>query len=146
MKLKYDVYLAGSMNGRLGRDVLDERHQAKQICKKLGLTYYDPAGDEVINPNAIIDTAMTRAKMAFFVRKDFRNLDRCRILVHLTGDKSSSGSAWEMGRTYYKLRRPIVLVAPRMYDKRNTNFTTILATKICPTQLTALRWAKRKLK
>lgn len=146
MKLIYDAYLAGAMHGRLGRDVLTERENARNICKQLGLKPYDPSEDEFVKPHQIIDVKPNTKRMKRFVKKDFHNLDRCKAIVVLTGDRSSAGTAWEMARMHYKHRRPIVLVAPRMYDRCLVNFTTILATKICATQLQALRWLKRRLK
>ena len=145
-KLTYDVYLAGAMHKRLGRDVLTERENAKTICKQLGLRYYDPAEDELIKPHLVIDAKPNIKRMKWYVQKDFKNLDRCKAIVVLTGDSSSSGTAWEMARMYFKHRRPIILVAPRMFDHQLTNFTTILATKICATQLAAFRHLKRRLK
>lgn len=144
-KLKFDTYLAGSMHGRLGRDVLNEREQARAICKELGLKPYDPAEDEVIQPSQIIDLKPNLRRMRWFVKKDFKNLDKCKSITILTGDKSSSGTAWEMARMYFKWGRPIVLVAPKMYDRRLCNFSTILATKIVATQLQALKWVRANI-
>ena len=146
MKLRYDVYLAGAMHKRLGRDVLAERENAKVICKQLGLKYYDPAEDEMIKPHLVIDAKPDIRRMKWYVKKDFRHLDECEAIVVLTGDSSSSGTAWEMARMYFKHKRPIILVAPRMHDKQLTNFTTVLATKICATQKQALSYLKRSLK
>lgn len=145
MKLIYDVYLAGAMHCRLGKDVLAERASAKLICGQLGLTYYDPSEDESIDPLGTIDAKPNIKRMRRYVAKDFRNLDKCKSIVVLTGDKASAGSLWEMARMYFKHGRPLVLVAPRMYDHQLTNFTTVLATKICATQEQALRYIKRRI-
>lgn len=145
MSLVYDCYLAGAMHKRLGRDVLAEREKAKSICKQLGITYYDPSEDELINPHLVIDAKPNIKLMKHYVKKDFRNLDKCRSIVVLTGDTASSGSMWEAARMYFKWHRPLVLVAPRMYDRQLTNFSTVLATKICATQLSAFRYLKRRL-
>lgn len=145
-KVIYDAYLGGAMHGRLGRDVLTERENARSICKQLGLKPYDPSEDEFIKPHQIIDAKPNMKRMRWFVKKDFRNLDQCRAIVVLTGDKSSAGTAWEMARMYFKHRRPIILVAPRMFDRQLTNFSTVLATKICATQMAAFRYLKRRLK
>jgi hypothetical protein len=145
-KLKWDCYLAGAMHKRLGRDVLAERANAKVICRRLGLTYYDPAEDETIEPRLIVDANPGLRRMKWYVKKDFRNIDKCKTVVVLTGDHSSSGTNWEMARMYFKHRRPVILVAPRMAARRFTNFTTVLATKICATQLEALKYLKRRLK
>jgi len=146
MKLRFDVYIAGSMHGRLGKEVLAERAAAKLICKLHGLTYYDPAEDENVPPNKIIDLRPNLRKMKWFVSKDDYHVDRSRCLLVLTGDASSSGTSWEMGRMFYRCRRPIVIVAPKMYHRLLVNFTTIKATKICETVEEAVRWIKRKLR
>jgi hypothetical protein len=145
-KLKYNCYLAGAMHKRLGRDVLAEREHAKVICKQLGLTYYDPAEDELIKPHLVIDAKPNIRLMRRYVAKDFKNLDKCSAIVVLTGDNSSSGTLWEAARMHFIHGRPIILVAPRMYDRQLTNFSTVLATKICATQLSAFRYLKRRLK
>jgi len=134
------------MHKRLGRDVLTERENAKTICRQLELRYYDPAEDELIKPHLVIDAKPNIKHMRWYVTKDFKNLDRCKAIVVLTGDSSSSGTAWEMARMYFKHRRPIVLVAPRMFDRQLTNFTTVLATKVCATQRQALAYVKRRIK
>lgn len=146
MKVKYDTYLAISMHGRLGQDVIDQGDLAIKWCEKLGLTYYAPWKDEKIDPKKIIDLRPSRAVMRGYVRKDYHFLDRCRSLTNLTADKSSSGTGWEMGRAFYHLKRPIIAVAPRMADRQLTNFTTIHATKICATQGQAFHWLARRLK
>lgn len=143
MKTKFDVYLAGAMHKRLGKDVLLERENAKVICRQLGLKYYDPAEDELIKPHLVIDAKPNMRIMKGYVKKDFKNLDKCRTIVVLTGDNASSGSLWEAARMYFLWRRPVILVAPRMYDRQLVNFSTVLATKVCATQLQALKCVKR---
>jgi hypothetical protein len=143
MKLKFDVYISLAMHGRVGRDVLDQAEYTKMLLKKAGLSYYCPPDDEAVNPHKIIDKKPTRRVMAGYVKKDDCKVDSCRVLLNLTGDKSSSGVGWEMGRMFYKNRRPIVVVAPRMYDGHLMNFTTIKATKICPTISSAVNYIKR---
>jgi hypothetical protein len=144
MTIKFDTYIAGSMHGRLGREVLEERNKAKLACKLASITFYDPAEDEDIAPNKIIDLKPNLRRMKWFVSKDDYHVDRCRTLLVLTGDKSSSGTAWEMGRMFYRCKRPIVLVAPKMYHRLLTNFSTVKATKICETIEQAVAYIKRR--
>ena len=99
------------------------------------MSYYDPAADEgldKLNKNAIIDSKPNLKLMRHYVKKDDSHLDRCYYLLVLTGDISSSGTAWEMGRHSYKNRRPIILVSPKQYMGSLVNFTTVKATKIYP--------------
>jgi hypothetical protein len=141
-KLKYDVYIAGSMHGRKVQDVLLERTLAKNFCKLYGLTYYCPASDEGLDKKQrddIIDLVPNLNTMESYVKKDDDNLDKCRVLLVLTGDKSSSGTAWEMARMHYKNKRQIVLVANKMWYGKLVNFTTIKANYIRPTIESAIK-------
>ena len=125
-----DIYLAGAMHGRLGQTVLVERARAKAWCKWYGLTYYDPSEDEDINPTEMIDLKPDLAKMKWYINKDDAKIDQCKFLLVLTGDTSSSGTGWEMGRMHYQNHRPVIVVAPKMVHGELTNFTTVKADKL----------------
>ncbi len=144
--IRYDIYIAGSMHGRLGKEVLEERAAAKLICRLQKVTYYDPAEDEDINPKTIIDLKPNLRRMKWFVSKDDYHVDRCRTLLVLTGDKSSSGTGWEMARMFYKNKRSVFLVAPKMYNKQLTNFSTVKATKIFETVEQAVKYIANRRK
>jgi len=146
MKPTLDVYISLSMHGRIGKEVLDQAEYAKELLKKAGLTFYSPPDDENVNPHKIIDRRPSRKMMRGFVAKDDAAVDRCRVLLNLTGDKSSSGVAWEMGRMFYRNHRPIIVVAPRMYEGHLVNFTTIKAAKICVTTAQAIRYIRKELR
>jgi hypothetical protein len=145
MVIKYDVYLSLAMHGRIGKEVLDQAEYAKMVCKKAGLTFYSPPDDENVDPNRIIDRKPSKRLMKGYIAKDDRAVDQCRVLLVLTGDRSSSGTAWEMARMHYKNRRPFVVVAPKMYAGYLMNFTTIKATHISPTIAHAIKYIKKEL-
>lgn len=148
MKKSYDVYLAGAMHGRTVGDVLDERDLAQRLCRLYGLTFYDPAYDEGLDKlprNFVIDMRPNINRMKWYVKKDDTNLDRCKTLLVLTGDTSSSGTGWEMGRAYYKLRIPIFAVAPKMHHGYLVNFTTVKATVLAETTEKAISLIKTYL-
>lgn len=138
---KYAVYLAGAMHGRTVKEVLQERQTAVALCEMYGLSVYNPAGDEGLEdltPNSKIDIKPNLTRMEWYVEKDDSHLDQCRTLLVLTGDISSSGTAWEMARMYYKHNRKIILVAPKMAKQKLVNFTTVKADFIRPTQEEAI--------
>ena len=128
MKRKFDIYLAGAMHGRTVGEVLAERSRAKLFCEFYGLSYYDPAEDEGLQNlplDHIIDMKPDLHRMAGYVTKDELNLSKCRSILVLTGDRSSSGTGWEMGMSFWKLKIPISIVAPNMVRGKLVNFTTI---------------------
>lgn len=136
MLKRFDVYIAGAMHGRKVRDVLIERARAKDALWHLGISYYDPADDEGLHkrgPESIIDLRPSYTTMTHFVEKDEKHLSQCKNLLVLTGDKSSSGTGWEMAMAHYALKIPIVIVAPKMAAGRLMNFTTVKANVICKT-------------
>lgn len=148
MKLKYDVYLAGAMHGRTVQEVIEERSLARYLCEANGITYYDPASDEGLDqmhPSQIIDLKPDLLTMEGYVKKDDAFVDQCRVLLVLTGDRASSGTLWEAGRMFYKNKRPIYLVAPKMAQGSLTNFTTVKATKIFESIGQAIKFLKGEL-
>jgi nucleoside 2-deoxyribosyltransferase len=146
-KAQFDLYLSLGMHSRLGRDVIEQVEEAKKFCKMYGVTYYSPCDDEKIEPNKIIDDRPNLRRMRWFVEKDDSHVDRCRALLILTGDKNSSGTLWEAGRMYYRNRRPVFLVAPKMYHGLLANFSTVKATRLFTDSESAIKWlAKNKKK
>ncbi len=136
-----DVYLAGAMHSRPVGEVVAEREKARSLCDLYDVTYYDPSLDEGLEgkePGSLIDSKPNIELMQHYVWKDETNLENCRAVLVLTGDKSSSGVAWEMAKAYYELNIPIFLVAPLMSRGELTNFTTIKADFICGSQEEAI--------
>lgn len=122
------VYLSGKMGGLLVSEVLDMRRKAAALCEKFGLGYYDPAaseGLEQLDPTSKIDLGMDYETMKAYVAKDDSNLDRCTVILVLTGDVCSDGTWWEIARSYYKLNIPIVVVAPRRASGELMGFTNV---------------------
>lgn len=139
--LRWDVYISLAMHSRTVKEVLEQTASAKALLEMHGLTYYCPTDDEgleKLKPEDIIDIKPDLELMEHYVKKDDSNLDRCRMLLVLTGDKASSGVLWECARMFYLNRRPIVLVAPKMFNRKLVNFTTVKADWIRPTQEQAI--------
>ena len=106
------VYLAGKMGGRLGADVLAERGKAIRACKKAGVGYIDPAENENISPDAVVDLAMSFEQMRRFVSKDEYAIRQCDVILVLTADTPSEGTGIEIGLAL-ALHMPVVLVSPK---------------------------------
>jgi len=149
MKIKYDLYIAGAMHGRPVNLVQQERAIATYFCRLSGLSYYDPAADEglhLLAPHDTIDLVPNVRLMKHYVRKDDANLDKCRYLLVLTGDLSTSGTSWEMARHHYRNHRPIVLVSPKRCAGDLVNFTNIKAPQFFVTIEDAVKWIAKDIK
>lgn len=127
------VYLAGSMSGRLGSEVLEERRVATQLLEDAGLEVSDPAANEGVDKDKAIDCKLSYLTMKSFVAKDEYAIRCSQVLLVLTGDKSSEGTAWEMGLAHFKLKIPVVLVAPKRVAGELMGFSNIKADAIFAT-------------
>lgn len=129
------------MHSRPVGEVVAEREKARKLCDFYDLTYYDPSRDEGLDEldgASLIDAKPNLELMQHYVYKDESNLENCKAILVLTGDKSSSGTAWEMAKAYYDLRIPIFIVAPKMSRGELVNFTTIKADFVCGSQEEAI--------
>lgn len=127
------VYLAGKMGGRLGRDVLEERARAIAACKANDIYAIDPARNEHIDPEKVVDLKMDYLTMKAFVAKDEYAIRCVDVLLVLTGDTPSEGTGWEMGLAHFELRIPIIMVAPKRAAGELMGFSNIKVDAIFPT-------------
>lgn len=142
---RHKVYLSGKMGGLTPLDVIRMRGDAKFICDRLGLDYYDPAGDEgleFMDPYHVIDSGVDMETMAGYVSKDEGNLDKCTVCLVLTGDTPSDGTWWEMARAKYVLKIPIIMVAPKRAHHAIVGFSNFHADKIFETTEGALAYIR----
>ncbi len=127
------VYLAGAMGGRMGSEVLEERYHATQLLEAADIEVYDPAANEDVYAGKIIDLRLDYITMKNYVAKDEFAIRNSHVLLVLTGDRSSEGTAWEMGFAHYEVGIPVVLVAPRRVAGELMGFSNIKADAIFAT-------------
>lgn len=108
----FRVYLAGKMGGRMGADVIDERAHAVGLCQDADLTSIDPARNEKIARDQVVDLRMDYLTMKAFVAKDEYAIRSCHALLILTGDTPSEGTGLEFGLAL-SLAIPVVVVSPK---------------------------------
>ena len=71
------IYLAGSMAGRITKDVIAERKKASRLCRKLGMAPLDPGYTEAKDWTGYrISDSMTLTKMRKYVIKDLKLIRR----------------------------------------------------------------------
>lgn len=119
------IYLAGKMMGRLGAEVLEERWHATQLLEAAGIEVYDPAANEHVDAEQIIDSKADYTTMKAYVAKDEFAIRHSDALLVLTGDLSSEGTAWEMGLAHFEMGIPVILVAPRRVAGELMGFSNI---------------------
>lgn len=139
------IYLAGSMAGRITKEVIAERKKASKLCRKLGMAPLDPGYTEAKDWTGYrISDSMNRAKMAEYVRKDLKLIRRADGLIKLTGDKASDGTDYE--KDYAKfIGIPVAIVAPARCSGKLMGFTNVLF-PIFPTMKQAFKYLKKEIK
>lgn len=122
------VYLSGKMGGLVVGEIVDKRLEARRICTKLGLEYFDPAEREGLYEmprEKLIDMTVSRNTMEDFVNADEKGLEICSVILVLTGDTPSDGAWWEIAKAHYKMGIPVVMVAPRRDREEIMGFSNI---------------------
>jgi len=146
---QYDVYIAGSMTGRLVGEVLAERRFVRGLLDVAGLTYYDPAlgeGLERRNPQSTISNAFDQKRMNSFVKKDLGAVAESRAILNINGDMISDGACWEMAYAVFYRHTPVHIVAPKRYTKEKMGFTNILVDGIHKDLGKAIKAVKKAVK
>lgn len=139
------IYLAGSMAGRITKEVIAERKKASKLCRKYGMAPLDPGYTELSDWTGYrISDSMTKAKMTKYVEKDLKLIRRADGLIKLTGDKASDGTDYE--RDYARfIGLPVAIVAPARYRGQLMGFSNILF-PIFRDMKGAFKWLKKELK
>lgn len=135
------VYLSGKMGGLVVGEIVDKRLEARRICEQLGLEFFDPAEREGLYDmprEQLIDMGVDRATMEDFVYQDEKGLTGCTSILVLTGDTPSDGAWWEMGKAYFELKIPVVMVAPKRDRQEIMGFSNIKVRHIFATTEGAL--------
>lgn len=126
------IYGAGKMGGRMGWEVLAERHHAQEVVEGYDMEFVDPAATEFIDPEKPVDLRMDYLTMQAYVSKDEFAIRNSHCLLVLTGDTPSEGTGLEFGLAL-QLGIPIVLVSPKRVRGELVGFWTIKASAIFST-------------
>lgn len=117
----------------MGEEVLRERFVATQLLEEAEIEVYDPAANENVDPHKLVDLKMSYLQMKAFVAKDEFAIRNSHALLVLTGDRSSEGTAWEMGLAHFEVGIPVILVAPKRAAGDLMGFSNIKADAIFAT-------------
>jgi|SRR6185295_6814410 len=143
MKTPPKIYLAGSMAGRITKEVIAERKKASKLCRQMGMAPLDPGYTELSDWKGYrISDSMTLTKMKKYVIKDLKLIRRADGLIKLTGDKASDGTDFE--KDYAKfIGLPVALVAPARHKGQLMGFSNVLF-PVFKDMKTAFRWLKKE--
>ena len=121
------VYLSGKMGGRTGHDVMVERRRAIELCLEHNLQPLDPGKNEHIqDTDELISLRVDYPTMKQFVAKDNYAVDHSDVVLVLTGDSTSDGTWYEIGRATYHCHIPVVMVAPKRVSGELVGFSNIM--------------------
>ncbi len=145
MNKRPKIYLAGSMAGRITKDVIAERKKASKLCIQMGMAPLDPGFTEAKDWTGYrISDSMSIKKMKAYVDKDLKLIRRSDGLIKLTGDKASDGTDYE--KDYAKfIGIPVAIVSPARCSGKLMGFSNVLF-PIFPTMKQAFKWLKKELR
>ncbi len=145
MVIRPKIYLAGSMAGRITKEVIAERKKASKLCRKYGLAPLDPGYSEAKDWTGYrISDSMSVKRMRQYVEKDLRMIRRADGLIKLTGDKASDGTDFE--KDYAKfIGIPVAIVAPARCKGQLMGFSNILF-PCFPNMKQAFKYLKKELR
>lgn len=139
------IYLAGSMAGRVTKEVIAERKKASKLCIKYGMAPLDPGYTEARDWTGYrISDSMSLKKMKAYVDKDLKLIRRADGLIKLTGDKASDGTDYEKDYASF-IGLPVAIVAPSRCRGVLMGFSNVLF-PIFPTMKQAFKYLKKELK
>ena len=139
------IYLAGSMAGRITKEVIAERKKASRLCRSMGMAPLDPGYTEAKDWNGYrISDTMSKAKMTKYVDKDLKLIRRADGLIKLTGDKASDGTDFERDYAYF-IRIPVAIVAPARCKGQLMGFSNVLF-PCFPTVKQAFKYLRKEIK
>jgi len=120
--MRRTVYLSGTLSGRMYSAAAKERHQATILLLERGWDVLDPLrGRQILSTltdpmDGPETTRLLGVTEAALVQRDEDDIARCDVLLVLTGNHASWGTAFEWmlaARAYHK---PVVVVGTRSKD------------------------------
>lgn len=143
--MRFKIYLAGSMAGRITKEVIAERKKASKLCRKYGMAPLDPGYSEARDWTGYrISDSMTLKKMQKYVDKDLKLIRRADGLIKLTGDKASDGTDFE--KDYAKfIGIPVAIVSPARCSGKLMGFSNVLF-PCFNTMKAAFKYLKKELR
>ncbi len=145
MNKRPKIYLAGSMAGRVTKEVIAERKKASKLCIQMGMAPLDPGFSEAKDWTGYrISDSMSLKKMRAYVDKDLKLIRRSDGLIKLTGDKASDGTDFEKDYARF-IGLPVAIVAPSRCKGQLMGFSNVLF-PCFSTMKAAFKWLKKELK
>ena len=130
------VYLAGAIANLSYEDATAARIRARQCFVDRGWDVLDPMrGKEVLSTLAFIDekaaTRLLGVTEAAIVQRDFDDLRRADVILILSGDAPSWGTAFEWSLSHFHFQKPVVVVAGLDAPVRNHPWCKVMTSAFC---------------
>ena len=147
----YSAYLGGTLSGRSAEEVYQERRHAITCLNELGMVVYDPMREKYDalrkRDDLSLDSTKITYEIAEITHRDLADIDDADMLIILTGDKASWGTALEFGYAVFGChpRKPVMLIGEKAFKSVEQNqyaWHTRYATKVVPNIEAGCEWLK----
>lgn len=109
------AYLGGTIAGLSYEDATSRRNAIKVQLAQCGWDTLDPMrGKEILSSLDVIDekqaTRLLGVTDAAIIERDYDDLRRADVLLVLSGDKPSWGTAFEWSIAHFQMHKPVVVI------------------------------------
>ena len=148
----FSVYLGGTLSGRSAREVYEERSHAVRLLNKIGVTVYDPMREKyealMDHDSLSLDSTKITYQISEITHRDLSDINTVDMLIVLTGDQASWGTALEFGYAVWgcRPRKPVMLIGQNAAERVAENqyaWHTRYATKVAATIDEGVEWLDR---
>ena len=108
-------YLGGTIANLSYKDATEHRNKIKAYLAERGWDSLDPMrGKEILSSVSIIEerdaVRLLGVTDAAIIERDYDDLRRADVLIVLSGDKASWGTAFEWSIAHFQMHKPVVVV------------------------------------
>ncbi len=133
------AYLSGSIAGLTYEAATEQRAKATELFRACGWDVLDPMrGKEILSSLKTIDESRSLELLGgltpqAIVQRDFDDLRRADVMLVLSGEMASWGTAFEWAVAHFMLHKPIVVVVPQGAKTRDHPWCKSMAAKFAET-------------
>jgi len=127
----FEVCLAGKISGLGYDDAMDKRLEFFDKANAIGIKCRSPLrGKSWLKNESIIneETVKKRLTLQEIILRDLHDIDRCNVVIILTGNEPSWGTGMEFAYAVLVAKKPVLVIA----DKYMGGWLDYYATKIVP--------------
>jgi nucleoside 2-deoxyribosyltransferase len=133
----FEVYLAGKIDGLTLEEANQQRQEIAEKLNSFGIRCRNPlrGRSKIFNSSDTISSTSVKENnisIQEIIRRDLNDIDRCNVILVLTGDCPSFGTTGEFWYATWAAKKPTIVISKNNHNIVGNNWLTYYATKIVP--------------